>query len=75
MTRMITGGPYDHRGVVMPWDVGGRTGNTGLREILFVTCYGTLNGNCMLDEQTRNCKDCEFSICILDHVQQWGVAV
>jgi len=47
----------------------------GLRKVLLVTCYCTLKGNCTLDEKTKNCKDCEFSICVLDYVPQRGVAV
>ncbi|HOX34966.1 MAG TPA: hypothetical protein PLO06_04660 [Methanoregulaceae archaeon] len=48
---------------------------SGLKKVLFVTCYCTLKGNCTLDEKGRNCKDCEFSICVLDPVPQRGVAV
>ena len=48
---------------------------SGLKKVLLVTCYCTLNGNCMLDEKSKNCKDCEHCICVLDHVPQRGVAV
>ena len=48
---------------------------TGLKKVLVVTCYCTLRGNCTLVEKEKNCKDCEFCVCVLDHVPQRGVAV
>jgi len=48
---------------------------SGLKKVMLVTCYCTLKGNCMLDERARNCKDCEFSICVLEDIPRRGVAV
>jgi len=47
----------------------------GLRKVLFVTWYCTLYGDCTVDEKARNCRDCEYSICVFDQVPQQIVAV